>query len=126
MNWLESDAQEDIIYDTPLGFSARLEKGLPPRLTLVPPSLAEDLEYIPLADPFNISSEVYEMFPHLDVEVLGYQVWVWSYITLLDDGILNEKGEPLSMPMITRAAVVEPGGKARIVTKGEAALIVYM
>jgi hypothetical protein len=59
-------------------------------------------------------------------EAVSKQLFAWSFSSLVSQGILNPDGSPgNSKPRCGRAVVNSPGYKARVVTKGQAALITY-
>lgn len=50
----------------------------------------------------------------------------WAFITLIEQGILDDQGNPTGvMPKVKRETICEPGGKVRVVTATNAALVIY-
>jgi hypothetical protein len=57
-------------------------------------------------------------------ERVAYQVFAWAEFTVRNEGYLDDDRE--SHPLVRRCCIQEPGGKVRIVTASEAAVVTFL
>lgn len=108
--------------ETPIGWIIEEVAGMARKLTVRPPNL--DMIFEDLWHQYNPETDgLYGT----ESNRLGFQIWAWSFIRLLQDDIITPDGflSKNAVINIGRSAIREPGGKVRLVTKSPAALIVY-
>jgi hypothetical protein len=120
--WLEEPAPCDESIPLPTGESVIFKAGVLRKVTVKPPHLPPGSE-----NPRKVDSGLLtEDFTDTDQERIGFQLFAWSFLTLFNDGYIDEFGYPTGKPFpVERKTVAEPGNKVRVVTKSLAAFVTY-
>jgi hypothetical protein len=122
-DWLDGVPVKDRLTPLPTGETI-IEGAGRKRFETVKPPLLDSVE------PGNLfkrsSGLLTEDFPGQEQERVGFQLFAWSFLELLDNGFIDKDGYPTGKPLpIKRETVPEPGIKCRIVTKSLAAFVTY-
>jgi len=108
---------------TPLGWPYTERAFWPRWMTVHPPTL-DDIEEkgLVMSDDF-----LNPLLSGYESHRVGFQVFAWSFSSLVSRGILNSDGSYRGYTLIKvkRVAIPEPGGKVRIATCSEADFVTY-
>jgi len=124
--WLDHLAQENKTVLLPTGQIYLEEEGKTRRETVRLNDADMTYPYGSIVTSFETGGNFAPFLAGLDPDTLGFQMFCWSFDTLKIEGVLDKDGCSNGRPPKAEISVVrEPGNKARIVTKIEAALVVY-